>query len=123
MVDPADAAKVVEAYVPPTADPRPNDKENTMKWITVATPPFSMDQLDTVLAQLPEPDGLEARYVGTADGEVRIVSLWQSRSHADRFYAETLAPVLAKVLGPEPAGAPDIIGIDVARAHVRQPVA
>ncbi len=96
-----------------------------MQWIAVATPPFrSIEQFDAVLAQLGgEPDGLEARYAGTADGTLRVVTLWESKAHADRFFAETLGPALAKVLGPEPAGAPEVVGIDVVRSYVREPVA
>jgi hypothetical protein len=96
-----------------------------MQWITVATPPFnSIEQFDATLAEAGgNPDGLEARYVGTADGRLRVVSLWQSKAHADRFFTETLPPVLAKVLGPEPVGTPETIGIDVARSYTREPVA
>lgn len=97
-----------------------------MRWITVATPPFqSIDQFDEVLAHLGrEPDGLEARYVGTADdGKLRVVSLWESKEHADRFFTDTLGPALARVLGPEPIGAPNATGIDVARSYRREPVA
>ena len=96
-----------------------------MQWIAVVTPPFgSIEQFDAVLAQLgEEPDGLEARYVGTASGTLRVVTLWESKAHADRFFAERLGPALAKVLGPEPAGAPEVIGIDVVRSYVREPVA
>ncbi len=95
-----------------------------MQWIVVAKPPFqSIEQVDGILAQLGgEPEGLEARYVGTADGRPRIVTVWESKAHADRFFTETLGPVLARVLGPEPVGAPEMIGIEVARAYVRQPV-
>ena len=53
-----------------------------MAWITVATPPFaSIEQVDAVLAHLDgAPDGMEERYIGTADdGELRGVSLWQSK--------------------------------------------
>jgi hypothetical protein len=94
-----------------------------MQWITIGTPSFSIEQVETVLAQVGEPDVLEARYVGTADGQLRIVSLWESKAHANLYFAETLPPVLARVLGPEPVGAPQVVGIDVARAYVREPVA
>jgi hypothetical protein len=96
-----------------------------MKWITVATPPFeTIEQFDRVRDHVgEEPAGLEARYVGTADdGRLRVVSLWESKAHADRFFAETLGPSLAKVLGPEPVGAPEALGIDVARSYSREPV-
>ncbi|MEV0288969.1 hypothetical protein AB0H36_33030 [Kribbella sp. NPDC050820] len=96
-----------------------------MQWIAVATPPFTaIEQFDKVLDQLGEEqaDGLEARYVGTTADGLRVVTLWTTREHADRFFAERLGPALAKVLGPEPAGRPEILGIDVARSYTRQPV-
>jgi hypothetical protein len=43
--------------------------------------------------------------------------------HAERFFAQTLGPALAKALGPEPVGAPEAVGIDVARNYDREPVA
>jgi hypothetical protein len=94
-------------------------------WITVATPPFgSLELFDKVMAQLGgEPDGMEARYVGTADGTLRIVTLWESKAHADRFFTEVLGPALAAALGPGPVGAAELVGIDVARSYVREPVA
>lgn len=97
-----------------------------MKWITVATPSLgSIEQFDAVLAQLGgNPEGQEARYAGTAeDGKLRIVSLWESKADADRFFVERLGPALATLLGPEPVGAPEVVGIDVARSYVREPVA
>ena len=64
------------------------------------------------------PTACEARYVGTADGrKLRVVTLWESKAHADRFFAETLGPALAKVLGPEPSGKPTIIGIEPQRTY------
>ena len=67
-------------------------------------------------------DGLEARYVGTTADGLRVVTLGETKEHADRFFADRLGPVLAKVLGPEPAGRPEILGIEVARSYTRQPV-
>ncbi|MBA3249365.1 MAG: hypothetical protein H0T66_03435 [Geodermatophilaceae bacterium] len=95
-----------------------------MQWITVATPPFSsIEQFDKVTALVDtEPHGMTARYVGTSNGKLRVVTLWESRAHADRFFAETLGPVLARALGPEPVGQPEVFGIDVARSYVREPV-
>jgi hypothetical protein len=95
-----------------------------MQWIAVATPPFSsVEQFDQLMAQFPgEPEGLEARYVGTTDDGLRVVSLWESEEHADRFFTERLGPALAKFLGPDPAGTPEVLGIDVARTYTRQPI-
>ncbi len=96
-----------------------------MQWITVGTPPFNIEQYEKVLAQLgEEPAGLQARYVGTDDnGKLRIVGLWASKGHADRFFADSLDPVLARALGSEPVTRPDPIGIDVAHSYVRELVA
>ena len=96
-----------------------------MQWITVGTPPYGIEQYDQVLAQLEdEPTGLQARYVGTDDdGKLRIVGVWESKEHADRFFVERLGPLLAKALGSEPVGRPEVIGIDVAHSYVREPVA
>ena len=95
-----------------------------MQWIAVATPPYrSIEQFDQVMAQLgAEPEGLEARYAGSTDDGLRVVTLWVSKAHADRFFTDQLGPALAKVLGPEPAGKPQVLGIAVARTYVRQPV-
>ena len=96
-----------------------------MQWMTVATPPIeSVEQFDALLAgQTAEPDGLQARYVGTTEnGELRVVTVWESKAHADHFFTQTLGPALAKVLGPEPAGKPELVGIAVARAYTGQPV-
>lgn len=92
-----------------------------MQWIAVATPPFSsIEQFDQVMENIgTEPEGLEARYVGPSEDGLRVVTLWESKAHADRFFAERLGPALAKALGPEPAGAPAVLGIDVARTYTR----
>ena len=66
-----------------------------MQWVTVAIPPFeSIEQFDKVSAQLGEPpDGLQARYFGTADdGQLRYVALWESKEHAERFSPRRSAP-------------------------------
>ena len=94
-------------------------------WISVGTPPVSsLEEIEAVLSELDgPPDGLEARYVGTTpDGGFRIVSLWESQAHADRFFAERLGPIIARVRGPESVGAGQVLGIDVARSYVRQVV-
>jgi hypothetical protein len=54
---------------------------------------------------------------------VRIVGLWESKAHADRFFAETLPPSLVKALGPEPVGMPETIGFEVTDAYLREAVA
>ncbi|RDI35218.1 hypothetical protein [Lentzea flaviverrucosa] len=87
-------------------------------WLTIATPPTqSLDQLDRMMGAV-DPDGLRARYACRADGEFRIIAVWESKDHADRFFREVLGPVLARVLGPEPAGAPSTTGMEVLREFI-----
>ena len=95
-----------------------------MQWITVATPPFeSIEEFDAVVGTFTEaPDGMEARYAGKAGDGLRIVSLWESKEHADRFFNDTLGPALARALGPELVGQAQVVGIDVARSYVRETV-
>jgi len=93
-------------------------------YVTVATPSFaSVDQVDAVIARFDgPPEGMQARYIGTTDeGELRIVSLWESKAHAERFMTEKLGPAVAAALGPEPNGASDVTFVSVEREYVRQP--
>ena len=92
-------------------------------WMLVATPPFtSVELFDAVTETAGEAEGLLARYCGAAEGTLRVVTLWASREHAERFVAERLGPAFATVLGPEPAGRPEMIGLEVVRSWASQPV-
>ena len=87
-------------------------------WLTIATPPTqSLDQLDQMMNSL-TPDGMRARYACRADGEFKVIAVWESKEHADRFFREVLGPVIARVLGPEPSGAPAMTGMEVLREFV-----
>ena len=84
-------------------------------WLTIATPPTkSLEQLDQAMGAT-VPDGLRARYACQADGEFRVIAVWETKDHADRFFREVLGPILARVLGPTPAGAPAVSGMEVLR--------
>lgn len=89
-----------------------------MEWITIATPPFKEIETFDRLTSGQTPDGLTARYVGTVDGELRVIALWESKKHADEFFANVIGPRLAEVLGPDTAAAPKVVGMDVQRAYV-----
>ena len=119
----AEKARILSLLVSPIGGQR---KETGTVYITVATPSFaSLDQVDAVIAQLDgPPEGMQARYIGTTpDGELRVVSLWETEEHAHRFLTEKLGPAVAGALGPEPRGASALVAVDVAREYVRQPVA
>lgn len=94
-----------------------------MTYVSVATPPLkSVEEFDALLNNLSgPPEGLQARYVGTCDGGLRVVAVWDSRQHAERFFTERLAPALAKTFGPE-TRLPQVDRIDVLREYTRTPV-
>jgi hypothetical protein len=91
-----------------------------MAWMTIAKPPYtSIDDYHKVMEAVgTEPDGLHARYVGSGPDGVRVVAIWESQQHAQRFLTERLAPALAKVLGPEPQGLPEVTQMELADAYV-----
>lgn len=95
-----------------------------MQWITVAKPPVNdIAFFDQVVAATGQPEGMLFRYAGPGtDGWLRVVVGWQTREHAERFFAEHLGPALARILGPEPAGPSEMLGVTVERAYVPQPV-
>ncbi|MGW6933482.1 hypothetical protein ACWGE0_25730 [Lentzea sp. NPDC054927] len=87
-------------------------------WLTIATPPVtSLDQLDKIMGAF-TPDGMRARYACQAGDEFRVIAVWESKDHADRFFSEVLGPHLARVLGPTPSGAPTATGMEVLREFV-----
>ena len=94
-----------------------------MAHMTIAKPPLkSIDAFRKVMAAVgDEPDGLQARYVGTTDdGSVRVVAIWESQAHAQRFLTEKLAPAFTKALGPEPHGLPEVIHVELADTYNRE---
>jgi hypothetical protein len=92
-----------------------------MTHIVVATPPMKkIEEFDALIKNLQDPpEGMRARYVGTCGNELRIVSVWDTQEHADRFYANTLAPALAKTFGPE-TELPQADRFEVAREYSRE---
>ena len=95
-----------------------------MQAITITTPPYaSIETFDAVHAQLGTlPDGLQASYAGTVGtGGLRVIDVWESAAHAERYLTRTLGPALARVLGPEPGGSAEVIRVDVLRSHFRDP--
>ncbi|MGQ0575200.1 MAG: hypothetical protein ACT4RN_13485 [Pseudonocardia sp.] len=93
-----------------------------MTYLTVVddAPVRTVANLDRLMTEfLTEPEGLAARYAGTVDGRLCIVAVWDSRAHADRFLTERLGPALARLLGPEPAGCPTELGVQVEHSYVR----
>jgi hypothetical protein len=63
--------------------------------------------------------GFIARFAGeTAEG-LRVISVWESKADADRFFAEDHGPLLAELLGPESGPEPKIAELDVTDRVIR----
>ena len=77
---------------------------------------FTADEYDAVNAKINPPgnppDGLIFHSAGPSpDGGWRIVDVWESRDHFDRFQAKAIAPAVAEEIGAEEAerrGPPEI---------------
>ncbi len=94
-----------------------------MTYVTVVddSPAGTIENLDKLMSDiLAEPDGLVARYAGTADGKLCIVAIWDSREHAETFMRTRLGPGLRQLLGDAaPASPPHTVGVEVEHCYVR----
>lgn len=53
------------------------------------------------------PEGLIVHTASEVDGQLKIVDIWESEEHADRFGQERLGPAIAEVAGQAMAGPPE----------------
>jgi len=63
-----------------------------------------------------EPEGLQARYVADVGDGIRVVAVWESKQHADRFLEDRLAPALTRAFD-EPQGRPEVLQGEVANSY------
>jgi hypothetical protein len=92
-----------------------------MSYLTIAKPAFGTLEgfrkiMSTQGIGQGEPDGLQARYVAEVGDGIRVVAVWESKQHADRFLEERLAPALATAFD-EPQGSPEVLGGVVANSY------
>jgi hypothetical protein len=50
------------------------------------------------------PDGLISHAAGQGPNGFRIVDIWESQDHFNRFFEERLGPAITEVTGMEPGG-------------------
>lgn len=81
------------------------------------TPGMGMNDYQSIVSRVGDQPvaGRTAHYVGTENGSLVIVDVWQSRGDADRFAVERLFPAFAGVLGGPPADTM-IVAYDVEHA-------
>ena len=65
-------------------------------------------QVDAKLqAENDPPEGLIVHTASVVDGKLKIVDIWESEEHAQRFGKERLGPAIAEVAGEEMAAPPE----------------
>lgn len=59
-------------------------------------------------------DGHIATYAGTGPDGMCVISVWESKAHADRFAAEQLFPTLRRLgVGPDQLASRSVLEIDI----------
>ena len=61
---------------------------------------------DKIDAQGDPPEGLIVHTASEVDGKLKIVDVWESVEHAERFGQERLGPAIVEVAGEEVGGPP-----------------
>ena len=92
-----------------------------MSYLTIAKPAFgTVEGFEQIMSARGigqgEPAGLRARYVADVGDGIRVVAVWESKQHADRFLEERLAPALATAFD-EPQGRPEVLQGEVAHSY------
>ena len=74
-----------------------------MSYLTIAKPAYgTLEGFQKLMSAQGigqgEPEGLQARYVADVGDGIRVVAVWETKPHADRFLEERLAHALATAL-------------------------
>jgi hypothetical protein len=94
-----------------------------MEWITIVDwPGGTVAGFDEAHAEHGDPDGLIARYVGTFDGDMRIIAVWADKQAAERFFAD-MSDDVARRLAPRTNGTPAVAAFSAERSWSVTPVA
>lgn len=64
----------------------------------------TLEQYDQVNEQLgsEKPEGVHAHIAGSIDGGIRVIEVWDSTEHIDRYMQSGLAEALERASIPEP---------------------
>lgn len=93
-----------------------------MEWITIVDwPGGTVADFDAAHAERGDPEALVARYLGTFDGDLRIVAVWESKDAAETFFAN-MPEAIARRLAPRTNGSPTVAAFTAERTWSRAPV-
>jgi hypothetical protein len=85
-----------------------------MKYAVIVDSPATIDFHRHVNARLGfDHPGFVASFAGETGTGLRVISVWESKGDADRFFAEQLGPLVAEMVGPDRAGSAEITELEV----------
>jgi hypothetical protein len=98
-----------------------DEQRRNMSHLTIAKPAFgTLEGFQKIMSAQAigqgEPEGLQARYVADVGDGIRVVAVWESKQHADRFLEQRLAPALATAFD-ERQGHPQVLQGEVANSY------
>jgi len=64
-------------------------------------------------------DGLVAQVAGCGENGLRVISMWESKAHHDRFVAERVAPAFARLGRPPQMAFSDFTAEDLLRGPIQ----
>ena len=89
-----------------------------MSVVVTAVAPFDVETYDRVTERVMEggrlPEGCELHIAGPIDQGWRVITVWESQEHFDRFRQEKLLPAIVEVTGQE---APQAVQPEVHPVH------
>jgi hypothetical protein len=95
------------------ASRKPQIRELAMTYLAIVDSPTDLTFHRTVNERLgTDHPGFIARFAGMHGDTLRVVSVWESKSDADRFFAERLMPLVRELAGGQ-LGKPEMSELDV----------
>lgn len=89
-----------------------------MTYLTIVDSPADLTFHRAVVDRLGDDQpGFIARFAGMHGDALRVISVWESKPDADRFFAEQLGPLVREMVGSQ-SGRPETSELDVAEYSI-----
>jgi hypothetical protein len=98
------------------------EEDDAVAYLIIVDSPATLEFHRALVARFGDDHpGAIARFAGETEGGLRVISVWESKADADRFFAECLGPVFAELLGPDRVQRPQVSELDVQEWWVASP--
>lgn len=85
-----------------------------MPYAVIVDSPATIDFHREIVARTGDDQpGFIARFAGETPSGLRVISVWESKADADRFFSEKMGPLLGEMLGPDRTVTPQVSELDV----------